>query len=63
MVPFVLLLRRLPARTHNRLQPSLILTNLCSSLTMIATISYTILLAAIYVARKVVVTAKESEMP
>ncbi len=30
---------------------------------MIATISYTILLAAIYVARKVVITAKESETP
>ncbi len=30
---------------------------------MIATISYTILLAAIYVARKVVINAKESQTP
>ncbi|MCS7035567.1 MAG: hypothetical protein RMJ33_05855 [Saprospiraceae bacterium] len=59
---FVLSLRNFNTRIRDRFPEPLILTNLCF-LTMIATISYTILLAAIYVARKVVVTAKESEMP
>ncbi|GEM_PF-2668520 len=42
--------------------PFLITTHF-SLLIMIATISYTLLLAAIYVARKVVVYTKESQTP